>query len=102
MIQDLLTRRGETAEIRWVNGHSGVGNEQADILAGEAAKTVWSKVTSMAYLKLKISEKFRAAKQAWDDDPTNHGTGEIPPPLPKKSCLDKATARTAAQIRVNH
>jgi hypothetical protein len=82
------------------------GGEKADALAGKAAEqVVWSKVTSMAYLKLQISEKFRAAKQTWNYDPAHRGTGETPPPPPKKSCPDRARnaiARSAAQIRVNH
>jgi hypothetical protein len=38
-------------------------------------------------------------------NPAHHKTEEIPPPAPKKSCLDKARnalARTAAQIRTGH
>jgi len=49
-------------------------------------------------------EKFRTTKQAWNDDPANHGTRKISPPPPKKSCLDSvrnAIARVAAQIRTN-
>jgi hypothetical protein len=60
---------------------------------------------SLAHLKLKISEKFRKAKEDWHADPKHHGTMEIPPPPPKKSCLDGARntlARTAAQIRTGH
>jgi hypothetical protein len=44
-----------------------------------------SKVISIANLKLRISEKFRNAKEAWHKV---HETEEIPPPPPKKSCLD--------------
>jgi len=65
----------------------------------------WCPVASIAYLKLRISEKFRSAKEAWHKDPKNHGTEEISPPPPKKSCMDKAKnsiARTAAQIRTGH
>jgi hypothetical protein len=54
---------------------------------------------SIAHLKLRISEKFRNAKEAWHKMPSHHG---IPP---KKSCLDSmrnAIARTAAQIRAGH
>jgi len=53
-----------------------------------------------AYAPLKGS-----GKDAWHDNPANHVTLEIPPPPPKKSCLDKARnalARTAAQIRTGH
>jgi hypothetical protein len=65
-----------------VKGHSGTpGNECADTLAGRAAeKAAWSKFISPAFLKLRVSEKFRAAKDKWDTDPDHHGTEEIPPP----------------------
>jgi hypothetical protein len=59
---------------------------------------------SLAHLKLRISEKFWAAKQEWNADP-DHGSEEILPPVPKKSCLDGARnsiARCAAQIRTSH
>jgi len=78
-------------------------NEKADQLAGAATeKKSWSPVTSLAFLKLRSSERFRAAKEAWHLDPKHHGAEEIPPPPPKKSCVDRAKgsiARTAAQIR---
>jgi len=51
------------------------------------------------------SEEFRAAKDARHDDPAHHGTMEILPPPPMKSCLDRARntlARTAVQIRICH
>jgi hypothetical protein len=56
-------------------------------------------------LKQKVSEKFRSSKQTWDENPANHGNGEIPPPPVKKSCLDRTKngiARVAAQIRTDH
>jgi hypothetical protein len=62
-------------------------------------------VASMAYLKLKTSERFRKAKDTWHASAAHHGTEEIPPPPPKKSCLDhmrNSMARTAAQIRTGH
>jgi hypothetical protein len=60
---------------------------------------------SIAYLKLRISERFRKAKDDWHADTSHHGTMEIPPPPPKKSMLDRArnsVARVAAQIRTGH
>jgi hypothetical protein len=87
--------------------HAGTpANERADKLAGEAAgKDKWSEVASLAFLKLRISEKFRKAKDLWHADPAHHGAEEIPLPPPKKSCMDRtrnAIARTAAQIRTGH
>jgi hypothetical protein len=97
----------QTAEIAWIKGHAGTpGNERADALAGRVAKKpAWSPVTSFTHLKLRISEKFRIFKEEWHENPRHHGTEEIPPPLPKKSCMDQARnsiARTAAQVRTGH
>jgi ribonuclease HI len=103
----MVLREGRTAQVLWVKGHSGTpGNERADALAGRAAeKATWSKTTSIAHLRLQVSEKYRTAKKTWNDEPSNHGQGAIPPPPPKKSCMDKARnciARTATQIRTGH
>jgi ribonuclease HI len=51
-------------DIRCVKGHTGTpGNEKADKLAGKAAEKERSPITSMAFLKLRISEKTKAAKE---------------------------------------
>jgi hypothetical protein len=100
-------RRGKTASISWVKGHEATpGNERAGVLAGKATeKSGHAKVVSLAHLKLRISGRFKTAKTVWHEVPSHHGTEEIPPPLPKKSCLDRtrnALARTVAQIRLGH
>jgi hypothetical protein len=87
-----------------MTGNTGTpGNEKADALAGKAAeKVAWSPTTSLAYMKLQISEKFRRCKKRWDEDPRHHGNEEIPPPPAKKSCMDRARnsiAQKAAQIK---
>jgi ribonuclease HI len=91
----------QTAKIVWEKGHAGTpGNERTDALAGKAAeKAAWSPITSLAHLKLRISEKFRESKEVRHKDFRRHGSEEIPPPPPKKSCMDRARnviARTAA------
>jgi hypothetical protein len=82
------------------------GNERASALAGKVAeKVAWSTTTTLAYMKLQISEKFRKSKKKWDEYPRHHGTDEVPPPPAKKSCMDRtrnAIAGTAAQIRTGH
>jgi hypothetical protein len=61
----------------------------------------WSKFISLADLKLRNSEKFRAAKEKWHKDPRHHCSEETPPPPRKRSCQDTARnsiTRCAAQI----
>jgi ribonuclease HI len=99
--------QGKTVDLVWVKGHQGTpSNEKADVLAGKAAsKTGYSKVVSIAHLKLRISKRYNTKKEEWHRSPLHHGTEEIPPPPPKKSCLDRmrnSLARTEAQIRTGH
>jgi ribonuclease HI len=109
-IQDMVARlpqQYQTAEITSVKGHAGTpGNEKADALAGKAAeKMAWWPITSLAYMKLQISEKCRKSKKRWDEDPRHHGNEEMGSPPAKKSRKDRARnsiARTAAQIRTGH
>jgi len=82
-----LLRGGRATSIIWFGGRAGApGNERAGALAGKAAEEkAWSEVTSLAHLKLRISERFPTAKDAWHRDPGHHRMN--------------ALARTAAQIR---
>jgi hypothetical protein len=60
---------------------------------------------SLSHMRLRISERFRKAKDSWHADSAHHGTQETPPPPPKKSTLDKAgnsIERVAAQIRTGY
>jgi hypothetical protein len=99
--------QGRSANIVWVKGHIGIPrNEKADTLAGQAAgKVAWLRTASLSNGKLRVSERYREAKKKWHENPKHHGKDEIPPPEPKKSCMDRAhnsIARAAAQIRTEH
>jgi hypothetical protein len=99
--------RNRMVDLVSVKGYAGTpGNKRADQLASEASEMVGTQATmSLAHIRLRISERFREAKDTWHSDPTHHGTEEIPPPPPKKSMLDRARnsiARTAAQIITSH
>jgi ribonuclease HI len=102
-----IRRQGCSATILWVKGQIGIpGNEKADKLAGQAAgKVAWSRTASLSHLKLRVSERYREAKKKWHENPKHHWKDEIPPPAPKKSCMDHAhnsIARAAAQMRTGH
>jgi ribonuclease HI len=73
--------QGKTVDLVWVKGHQGTpGNEKADVLAGKAAsKAGYSKVMSIAHLKLRISVRYNVKKEEWHKSPHHHGTEEIPP-----------------------
>jgi hypothetical protein len=77
-----------------------------DKLASEAAEKMGPYTAiSLAHLKLRISKGFRKTKEGWHTNPAHHDTGEVSPPLPKKSYSDgarNAIARIAAQIRTDH
>jgi hypothetical protein len=82
------------------------GNNKADALAGqEAEKVASSPVVSLTSLKALIAKKYNVAKEKWYKDPSRRGKDSIPPPPPKKSCLDgakKGLASVVAQIRTGH
>jgi hypothetical protein len=86
----------------------GLPRQQKDrFLAGNAAENARTgiSIASLAYLMLKISERFCEGKETWHAEPAHHGVEDIPPPPPKKSCLDRmrnAPASTAARIRTGH
>jgi hypothetical protein len=69
-----LPQQYQTAEITLVKGHAGTpGNEKAYALAGKAAARVaWSPITSLAYVKLQISEKV-------SEEQEELGRGPSPP-----------------------
>ena len=81
-----LKKRGRLADITWIGGHAGTpGSEKEDTLGGNAAEKVETRVpiASLAYLKLRISERYKTSKEEWHTNPARHGTEEIAPPLPK-------------------
>jgi ribonuclease HI len=66
IIARMFLKEGQTAQILWVKGHGGTtGNETADGLAEiTAEKTSWLAMTSLAHLRLGISEKYRTSKDS--------------------------------------
>jgi hypothetical protein len=102
------TRRRRTVELVWSRATQAplATNAPMNLLA--RLHRWWGLTLSCPFRissKLRISERFREAKDAWHADPAHHGTEEIPPPPSKKSMLDRARnsiARVAAQIRTGH
>jgi hypothetical protein len=88
----------KTTEIACIKGPAGApGYDRVDALAGKAAEmAAWSPTTSLAHLKLRVPEKFRESKEIWHKDRRHHGSEEIAPRPPKKSCVDGARN---AQVR---
>jgi hypothetical protein len=85
LLATLFLQEGRSAEIQWVKGHDGTpGNEKAGELAGKAAE---KEGPSIASLKLRISERFRAAMEAYPRqrrDPPHHrrpSKERLPPEL---------------------
>jgi len=94
-------RRGSLSRAQWPS----FSYTFSRLVKGGSREGLLGSSHPLTYLKLQISNRFRTAKKAWHQDPTHHETEEVPPLLPKKSCLDSARnaiARTAAQIRTGH
>jgi hypothetical protein len=96
--------------ITWVKGHAGIpsnenasipGNERVDALAGNAAEKagVGIPVAYLAYLKLRISERFRKAKETWHANPAHHGTEGNPHRHQRSPALITGGAPWLAQLR---
>jgi hypothetical protein len=83
-----LCNRGKTVHLGWVKGNDGTpGNKKADVLAEKAAeKAGYSRVMSIAHLKLRVSERFRSAIELWHMAPNHHRTEEISPPPARTGC----------------
>jgi hypothetical protein len=101
-----LRRRGQTASIDWIKGHSdNKGNDRADYLAGQAAQSPGrngKRQVSIAWMREKVSNSYTIAANL---ELQSRGKLTITPPPPKKSALDKALngeARIASQLRTNH
>ena len=75
--------------------HSDVG-QKAEVLAREAvSQLVTPGLTLRMYLKLKVSEGYNVAKEAWN---TNSGPLRSRTPAPKLSCADRARNSIARVI----
>jgi ribonuclease HI len=101
-----LRRRGQTASIGWIKGHSdNKGNDRADYLAGQATESQGPSgqhQESIAWMREKISNSYTTVANI---ELQSRGKLTIMPPPPKKSALDKARnreARIASQLRTNH
>jgi hypothetical protein len=101
-----LCRRGQTASIDWIKGHSdNKGNDRAEYLAGQAAESQGPSGqhrVSIAWMREKISNSYTMTANI---ELQSRGNLTIIPLPPKKSALDKARNREAgiaSQLRTNH
>jgi hypothetical protein len=74
----------QSLSVSSVDSFGVLGNIQSDSIFIYMVAHGSSPTTSMAYLKLRITEEPRPAKEAYHKELQHQGTEEIPPPTPKK------------------